>query len=104
MNNLVSNYMGFEGRLNRQRWWISAIILAVVAIIISLVILHVLAILYYRVVKKHNLVRPMVLGDKEVGHPAASSRDDAASRTVAVVLVAACAGAVWWLVRLGTAQ
>ena len=39
MNNLISNYMGFEGRLNRQRWWISAIILAVVAIGISLVIL-----------------------------------------------------------------
>jgi uncharacterized membrane protein YhaH (DUF805 family) len=39
MNNLISNYVGFEGRLNRQRWWISAIILAVVAIVISLVIL-----------------------------------------------------------------
>jgi uncharacterized membrane protein YhaH (DUF805 family) len=39
MNNLISNYMGFEGRLNRQRWWISAIILAVVIVVISLVIL-----------------------------------------------------------------
>ncbi len=39
MNNLVSNYIGFDGRLNRQRWWISAIILAVVLIVISLVIL-----------------------------------------------------------------
>ena len=34
MNNLVSNYIGFDGRLNRQRWWISAIILAVVLIVI----------------------------------------------------------------------
>jgi hypothetical protein len=26
MNNLISNYMGFDGRLNRQRWWIAAIL------------------------------------------------------------------------------
>jgi uncharacterized membrane protein YhaH (DUF805 family) len=39
MNNIISNYMGFEGRLNRQPFWISAIILAVVSIVISLVIL-----------------------------------------------------------------
>lgn len=39
MNNLVSNYIGFDGRLNRQRWWVSAIVLAVVLIVISLVIL-----------------------------------------------------------------
>lgn len=42
MNNLISNYMGFEGRLNRQRWWISSIILAVVVIVISLVILPII--------------------------------------------------------------
>jgi uncharacterized membrane protein YhaH (DUF805 family) len=39
LNNLISNYTGFNGRLNRQRWWISAIILAVISVIISLVIL-----------------------------------------------------------------
>jgi uncharacterized membrane protein YhaH (DUF805 family) len=39
MNNLVSDYMGFDGRLNRQRWWIAAIVLAVVIIVISLLIL-----------------------------------------------------------------
>ena len=39
MNNLVSNYMGLDGRLNRQRWWIAAIVLAVVIIVISIVIL-----------------------------------------------------------------
>lgn len=35
MNNMLANYMGFDGRLNRQKWWISAIILAVVGFIIS---------------------------------------------------------------------
>ena len=35
MNNLMGAFIGFEGRLNRQRWWISVIILAIVGIIIS---------------------------------------------------------------------
>jgi len=39
MNNLIQNFIGFEGRLNRQPFWISAIILAVVSVVISLVIL-----------------------------------------------------------------
>ena len=38
MNNLLQNYMGFDGRLNRQRWWIGGIILAVVQIIVSWII------------------------------------------------------------------
>lgn len=42
MNNLMSNFTGFNGRLNRQPFWISAIILAVISIIISLVILPLL--------------------------------------------------------------
>ncbi len=39
MNNLVGNFIGFEGRLNRQPFWISAVVLAVISVIISLVIL-----------------------------------------------------------------
>jgi uncharacterized membrane protein YhaH (DUF805 family) len=39
MNNLIQNFIGFEGRLNRQPFWISAIVLAVISIVISLVIL-----------------------------------------------------------------
>lgn len=42
VNNLLSNYTGFDGRLNRQRWWISAIILAVISVVITLVILPLL--------------------------------------------------------------
>lgn len=34
MNNIMGAFTGFEGRLNRQRWWISVIILAIVGIII----------------------------------------------------------------------
>jgi uncharacterized membrane protein YhaH (DUF805 family) len=39
MNNLVGNFIGFEGRLNRQPFWLSAIVLAVISLILSLVIL-----------------------------------------------------------------
>jgi uncharacterized membrane protein YhaH (DUF805 family) len=42
MNNLLQNYMGFDGRLNRQPFWISSIILAVVAAIVQFIILQIL--------------------------------------------------------------
>lgn len=35
MGNLMSDLMGMDGRINRQRWWIGVIVLAVVGIIIS---------------------------------------------------------------------
>jgi hypothetical protein len=66
-------------------------------------VLHVGAILYYRLKKGENLVRPMVGGDKEVALPAASSRDDAFTRAGAGVVLVACAALVWWVVRLGAA-
>ena len=70
-------------------------------IVIALVLLHVGAVLYYLYRKKDNLIRPMIGGDKQVGHAARSSRDDAVSRTVALALLLACAAAVGWLVSLG---
>ena len=39
MNKIIGNFRGFNGRLNRQPFWISAIILAVISVVISLVIL-----------------------------------------------------------------
>jgi cytochrome b len=71
-------------------------------LLIGLVVLHVAAIVYYRVRKQEDLVRPMLVGDKIVEHPARSSRDDALTRTAGLVLLAICGGAVAWLViRLG---
>jgi cytochrome b len=67
-------------------------------LVVALVVLHVGAILYYLLKKGDNLVRPMVGGDKEVASPTASSRDDTAIRVLALVLFAACAGGVAWLV------
>ena len=72
-------------------------------LLFALVLLHVAAIAFYLRRKRINLVRPMISGDKELTAPAQSSRDDLASRLVALALFAACAVAVAWLVGIGRA-
>ncbi len=67
-------------------------------IVIALVGLHVLALLFYVLVKRHRLVAPMVSGDKDIA--AAGSRDDATSRGFALVLALLCAGVAYWVSSL----
>ena len=73
-------------------------------ILIALVALHVLAILFYKWIKKDNLVRPMVLGDKQVASPMPHARDTASSRLLALAVWALCAAAVYGIVGLGQAS
>jgi cytochrome b len=70
-------------------------------VIVGLVVLHVAAVLYYLWKKNDNLIRPMLNGDKQLNSSAAASRDDAASRGVALIVFAMCAGVVTGLVKLG---
>lgn len=63
-------------------------------IVIALVVLHLLAIVFYKLVKKDNLVRPMIIGDKTLNHPAPSARDSAGSRWLALLIFVLCAGVV----------
>ncbi len=70
-------------------------------IVLGLVVLHLLAIAFYKLVKKDNLVRPMVSGDKTVVAPVPSARDTAGSRIAALVVFGLCAAAVYGLVSLG---
>lgn len=74
--------------------------------VIGLVALHVAAIVFYKWIKKDNLVRPMVLGDKKMaaGLKVPQARDSLASRALALMVLAGCGGAVAWLVQLGTAS
>lgn len=65
-----------------------------------LVGLHLAAILYYVYVKRDNLVRPMISGDKEVMDEAPAAADNWGMRLLALVLLALTAGAVWWVVTL----
>jgi cytochrome b len=68
-------------------------------ILLALVVLHIAAVLYYLFRNRENLVGAMVGGDKQVSGQPQPSRDDAASRALALAVFAACAGGVWWLVK-----
>ncbi|MEJ8811435.1 cytochrome b/b6 domain-containing protein [Variovorax ureilyticus] len=70
-------------------------------IVIALVSVHILAVLFYVRVKHQQLVRPMLGGDKRIAAgAAASSRDDAASRTLALVVIVICSGFAAWIASL----
>lgn len=69
-------------------------------ILIALVVAHLLAIAFYKKVKKTDLVGPMVHGDKQLAEPMAPSNDTGAKRWLAVLVVALCALAVNRLVAL----
>lgn len=70
-------------------------------LIYGLVGLHLAAIAYYAVVKRQNLVRPMLTGDIDgvAGTPAA--RDTWALRLLALLIVAAGGALAWWISTLG---
>lgn len=70
-------------------------------LVVGLVVLHLLAIAYYRWGRKSDLVRPMITGDKRLPQPTRSSRDTAGSRLAALVLLLLCATLVNRLVALG---
>jgi len=69
-------------------------------IIVVLVILHVVAILFYLFKKKENLVKTMFHGDKTLPHLLESSRDDARSRTMAGLVFVICVGLVATLIKI----
>lgn len=68
--------------------------------VIGLVAVHLLAIVGYTL-RGRRLVGAMIGGDKAVAVPTPASRDTAGTRLLALVLMAACAGAVAWVVGLG---
>lgn len=72
-------------------------------LVIGLVALHLLAILFYVLVRRERLVRPMVLGNKTLTTPVSPSRDDAASRALALVVLAASGALAWWVSTLAGA-
>lgn len=70
-------------------------------ILLTLVALHVLAIVFYLVKKHINLVRPMLNGDKTLRPDTPASADAAPQRVLAAVLAAACVGLAVWVSRFG---
>ncbi|AKM31272.1 hypothetical protein AB870_15780 [Pandoraea faecigallinarum] len=72
-------------------------------VLVALVALHVLAIVYYRVVRKTDLIKPMILGDKHLSVPARPARDDWRVRIGALVLIVLASALVYRLVNLAPA-
>jgi cytochrome b len=70
-------------------------------VLIVLVVLHLAAIAFYFFKKKENLVKPMISGDKALAADVPASRDDLASRLLALVILAMSVTATTWLVKLG---
>jgi cytochrome b len=69
-------------------------------ILLALVALHIVAIAYYWVARRQNLVGPMLAGDKALPPGTPASADSAATRALALVLAAACAGGAVWVLSL----
>jgi cytochrome b len=69
--------------------------------LIVLIALHVGAILYYRRARGQDLVGPMLRGDKPLDARTPASRDDGATRLLALVLFAACVAAAFFVASLG---
>ena len=68
-------------------------------LLLGLVVLHIVAIVYY-LLRKDNLVGAMLHGDKDLVEAVPSSRDDAASRIGALVLLLVCAAVAYWISTL----
>jgi len=63
--------------------------------------LHVLAVLFYRLHKRRDLIGAMLSGDKRLPAHVPAARDTLATRLFALTLLGACAAAVYLLVNLG---
>jgi cytochrome b len=69
-------------------------------LILVLVGVHIAAVLYYLHVKKQNLIRPMIDGNKLVSPATPASRDSLQTRLIAFVVVVSCVYVVYRLVSL----
>lgn len=93
LNKLVETATGLAATSWHKTWgqWI----------ILTLVALHVAAIVFYLVKKQNNLVAPMLSGDKPLAADVPAARDDARSRGLALAVALAAAAVVAWVLRQG---
>ena len=86
-NNVVSLASGYHTEVGQY-------------LVLALIGLHIVAIIFYVTVRKETLVKPMVTGDKSLAASTRPSRDDAASRVAALVVLAMSAALAWWVSSL----
>ncbi len=79
---------------------ITALHLANRLVLIALIILHVAAIIWYRIARRQNLVAPMLTGDSSHAPPGSEpAQDNWAMRARALAVAVLCGFAVGWLTR-----
>lgn len=69
-------------------------------VLLGLVVVHISAIIFYRVKKREDLIRPMIRGDRVTQVAVGGSRDDTRSRTFGAIVFFACAALVSGVLRL----
>jgi cytochrome b len=97
----ASDDIAFEGPLaarvsGKVSHWLTDLHEDNEAILLSLIGLHLVAIAWYLIVKRRNLIGPMITGDANVQPAAQASRDDFWLRLWALLIAAGCAGAAWF--------
>ena len=70
-------------------------------LIITLVALHIAAVLFYLFKKQRNLIAPMWHGNKHLAPGTPPSADGVAQRVMAAVLIGLALCLSWWIARLG---
>ncbi|NVK20158.1 MAG: cytochrome b/b6 domain-containing protein [Methylocystaceae bacterium] len=86
-----SDWVDLAGSLHRIGFWV----------IMGFVALHVVAAFFYLFVKKENLIRPMVTGNKEAESVPAGETLQPRSPLLALICLAISAGVVWFAVNIG---
>jgi cytochrome b len=82
----------------RTAYWLTSVHAANFDVILVLIVLHVLAVAAYGVVKRHNLLQPMVTGRKRL--PSATRPPRMASPCLAMLLVLLAGCLVWLVITL----
>lgn len=70
-------------------------------LLLGLLALHLCAIAFYTVVRRKPLVAAMLHGNQPAPAGTTASRDGQGTRWLALVLMAVCAAAAWWIYGLG---
>ena len=69
-------------------------------LLLALIVTHLLAIAFYRWIRRQSLVSAMIHGDKLLSPLTTSSSDTTARRFLALLIWVVCATLVWWLTPL----
>jgi len=68
-------------------------------VLLGLILIHVIAIFYYKIFKKQDLIKPMLTGDKNWIEKIPVSRDDLSQRLIATFIFGSIIGILYYFLR-----